>query len=189
MCELTARIKPDPDLIRTLPDWGVNDTTIRSLAPADTPPAFLSVALSCCHALPELRPCFGKISEFLSKYRAGEPYGEVLNTITRILHSISEDDWGQFLVLIQFPCVYTVHWPICICFTVCHEKICCTFYYMWDKVTFPCSLELSVTTVAHFLLGTAGDLVRGALRSARWQTFNKVHNHNHFGNAQSSVRA
>eukprot|EP00116_Pleurobrachia_bachei_P005289 sb/3465551/ len=71
MCELTARIKPDPDLIRTLPDWGVNDTTIRSLAPADTPPPFLSVALSCCHALPELRPCFGKISEFLSKYRAG----------------------------------------------------------------------------------------------------------------------
>ena len=92
MCELIARIKPDPDVIRTLPDWGVNDLQIRDLAPPDTPPAFLAVALACCHVLPDLRPCFGTLSEFLARFRAGEPYGEILNSITRILHSISEDD-------------------------------------------------------------------------------------------------
>ena len=96
MCELIARIKADPDYLpRKISDWGVDETAYRDLVPSDCPEPFLSVVLQCCCPAPELRPPFSKVCEFLVKFKDSESpqeYNEILFSITRTLHSISEDD-------------------------------------------------------------------------------------------------
>ncbi|XP_063679167.1 LIM domain kinase 1-like [Bolinopsis microptera] len=96
MCELIARIKADPDYLpRKIIDWGVDETAYRDLVPFDCPEPFLSVVLQCCCPAPELRPPFSKVCEFLVKFKDSESpqeYNEILFSITRTLHSISEDD-------------------------------------------------------------------------------------------------
>lgn len=95
MCELIARIKADPDILpRNITDWGVDVPAYRDLVPADCPEPFLLVVLQCCCPAPELRPSFSKISDFLTLFKDSESddeYSDILSSITRTLHSISED--------------------------------------------------------------------------------------------------
>lgn len=96
MCELIARIKADPDYLpRKITDWGVDEPAYRDLVPAECPEPFISVVLQCCCPASELRPSFNKISDFLLTFKESESpedYSEILFSITRTLHSISEDD-------------------------------------------------------------------------------------------------
>ncbi|XP_068178635.1 dual specificity testis-specific protein kinase 2-like [Antennarius striatus] len=60
LCEIIARIEADPDFLPRTEDFGLDVGTFESLV-GDCPPAFLSLAVTCCNMSAERRPSFSDI--------------------------------------------------------------------------------------------------------------------------------
>ncbi|XP_068606782.1 dual specificity testis-specific protein kinase 2-like [Brachionichthys hirsutus] len=60
LCEVIARIEADPDFLPRTEDFGLDVAAFQSLV-GDCPPAFLSLAVTCCKMSAERRPSFSDI--------------------------------------------------------------------------------------------------------------------------------
>ncbi|KAM9792412.1 dual specificity testis-specific protein kinase 2 [Neosynchiropus ocellatus] len=57
LCEIIARIEADPDVLPRTEDFGLDVEAFDNMV-GDCPPAFLSLAVTCCNMSAELRPSF-----------------------------------------------------------------------------------------------------------------------------------
>ncbi|XP_024229671.2 dual specificity testis-specific protein kinase 2 [Oncorhynchus tshawytscha] len=60
LCEVIARIQADPDFLPRTEDFGLDVVTFQHMV-GDCPPAFLSLAVTCCNMDPKRRPSFSEI--------------------------------------------------------------------------------------------------------------------------------
>ncbi|CDQ69822.1 unnamed protein product [Oncorhynchus mykiss] len=60
LCEVIARIQADPDFLPRTEDFGLDVETFQHMV-GDCPPAFLSLAVTCCNMDPKCRPSFSEI--------------------------------------------------------------------------------------------------------------------------------
>ncbi|KAM7393534.1 hypothetical protein PAMP_020397 [Pampus punctatissimus] len=60
LCEIIARIEADPDFLPRTEDFGLDVETFENMV-GDCPPAFLSLAVTCCNMNAERRPSFSDI--------------------------------------------------------------------------------------------------------------------------------
>ncbi|XP_038851439.1 dual specificity testis-specific protein kinase 1-like [Salvelinus namaycush] len=60
LCEVIARIQADPDFLPRTEDFGLDVEMFQHMV-GDCPPAFLSLAVTCCNMDPKRRPSFSEI--------------------------------------------------------------------------------------------------------------------------------
>ncbi|XP_075907489.1 dual specificity testis-specific protein kinase 2 [Nelusetta ayraudi] len=60
LCEIIARIEADPDILPRTEDFGLDVDAFDSMV-GDCPPAFFSLAVTCCNMNAERRPSFAEI--------------------------------------------------------------------------------------------------------------------------------
>ncbi|XP_034020848.1 dual specificity testis-specific protein kinase 1 [Thalassophryne amazonica] len=60
LCEITARIQADPDILPRTEDFGLDVLAFKQMVD-DCPPDFLDLAVACCNMNPKLRPSFSQI--------------------------------------------------------------------------------------------------------------------------------
>ncbi|KAK6291952.1 hypothetical protein J4Q44_G00377370 [Coregonus suidteri] len=66
LCEVIARIQADPDVLPRTEDFGLDIETFQHMV-GDCPPAFLSLAVTCCNMDPKRRPSFSAIVNELER--------------------------------------------------------------------------------------------------------------------------
>ncbi|XP_053190191.1 dual specificity testis-specific protein kinase 2-like [Scomber japonicus] len=71
LCEIIARIEADPDFLPRTEDFGLDVETFENMV-GDCPPAFLSLAVTCCNMSAERRPSFSDIVFTLESMERGE---------------------------------------------------------------------------------------------------------------------
>lgn len=71
LCEIIARIEADPDFLPRTEDFGLDVETFENMV-GDCPPAFLSLAVTCCNMSAERRPSFADIVSTLEGMERGE---------------------------------------------------------------------------------------------------------------------
>ncbi|XP_047435396.1 dual specificity testis-specific protein kinase 2-like [Mugil cephalus] len=60
LCEIIARIEADPDVLPRTEDFGLDVDAFENMV-GDCPPAFFSLAVTCCNMIAEKRPSFSNI--------------------------------------------------------------------------------------------------------------------------------
>ncbi|KAK6180045.1 hypothetical protein SNE40_012264 [Patella caerulea] len=66
LCEITARIEADPDILPRTANFGVDYVALSEMV-IYSPLDFLHLAFKCCHVDPKKRPCFGEIEVSVEK--------------------------------------------------------------------------------------------------------------------------
>ncbi|XP_010885977.2 dual specificity testis-specific protein kinase 1 [Esox lucius] len=69
LCEVIARIQADPDILPRTEDFGLDVEMFQHMV-GDCPPAFLSLAVTCCNMNPKCRPSFSEIAMDLERREA-----------------------------------------------------------------------------------------------------------------------
>ncbi|KAJ8008477.1 hypothetical protein DPEC_G00105220 [Dallia pectoralis] len=69
LCEVIARIQADPDVLPRTEDFGLDIEMFQHMV-GDCPPAFLSMAVTCCNMDPKRRPSFSEIATELERREA-----------------------------------------------------------------------------------------------------------------------
>ncbi|XP_071763587.1 dual specificity testis-specific protein kinase 2 [Centroberyx gerrardi] len=71
LCEIIARIEADPDFLPRTEDFGLDVEAFENMV-GDCPPAFFSLAVTCCNMSAVRRPSFSDIVFTLEKMERGE---------------------------------------------------------------------------------------------------------------------
>ncbi|XP_060730921.1 dual specificity testis-specific protein kinase 2 isoform X1 [Tachysurus vachellii] len=71
LCEIIGRIQADPDFLPRTEDFGLDVDAFQPLA-GECPPAFLSMAVTCCSMKPKCRPPFSEIVSELERISAAQ---------------------------------------------------------------------------------------------------------------------
>ncbi|XP_028999090.1 dual specificity testis-specific protein kinase 2-like [Betta splendens] len=77
LCEIIARIEADPDFLPRTEDFGLDVNAFENMV-GDCPPAFFSLAVTCCNMRAERRPSFSDIVLTLESMETVEGDGEKL---------------------------------------------------------------------------------------------------------------
>uniref|UniRef100_A0A1A7YE81 dual-specificity kinase n=1 Tax=Iconisemion striatum TaxID=60296 RepID=A0A1A7YE81_9TELE len=87
LCEIIARIEADPDFLPRTEDFGLDVDAFENMI-GDCPPAFFSLAVTCCDMSAERRPSFSDVVFTLEALgRDGD--GEVLITLESVAVDVS----------------------------------------------------------------------------------------------------
>ncbi|XP_060794335.1 dual specificity testis-specific protein kinase 2 isoform X2 [Neoarius graeffei] len=104
LCEIIGRIQADPDFLPRTEDFGLDVNAFRPMA-GECPPAFLGLAVTCCHMKPQSRPPFSEIVSELERIGAGQQVaqtGPVEEPVTPRSRSLSER-WSSLDAMVEDP--------------------------------------------------------------------------------------